>query len=517
MSKNFIKINKKSILKDNYQLEIQKTIEYIQELYLIDNIPWVIGYSGGKDSSAVTQLTWQAIQQLPKSKRKKTVHVITSDTLVEQPFVSAWVDRSFDMMTKAAKRDNLPIKTHKLIPEFNQTFWVNLIGRGYPAPNRQFRWCTERMKIRPSNKFITDVVAKSGEAILLLGTRRAESTDRAKVMEKNAKHKIKESLAPNGTLENCLIFTPVEHWTNDDIWIYLTQSKNPWNINNKELLGLYSGATEDGECPVVIDTSTPSCGNSRFGCWTCTVVARDKSMEAMIKNDDEKIWMKPLLDFRDEIGGYKREQGKLVKLSDQELRNRRDFKRRKGYVHLLQVGDNKGKTVPGPYKIKVREYFLRKLLQAQNEVRDRAPKEFKNIELIRIEELKIIRDIWTHEENHFEDSLPEIYEKVTNNEYPKDKDFSATVFNKEDNQILEEVCTNPTGEIDVESLSLLKSLLSVEKKHSNMVNRTGIFDQLKKTYEKYQFANEEEATKILTTEQNIKENNQAILDKISNI
>jgi hypothetical protein len=43
----------------------------------------------------------------------------------------------------------------------------------------------------------------------------------------------------------------------------------------------YASAS-NGECPIQIDTSTPSCGNSRFGCWPCTVVDRDKASEGLL-------------------------------------------------------------------------------------------------------------------------------------------------------------------------------------------------------------------------------------------
>ncbi len=70
---------------------IEDLTSEIQELYCIDQIPWVIGYSGGKDSTATLQLIWNAIAALPAEKRTKTIHVITTDTLVENPIVSAWV------------------------------------------------------------------------------------------------------------------------------------------------------------------------------------------------------------------------------------------------------------------------------------------------------------------------------------------------------------------------------------------------------------------------------------------
>jgi DNA sulfur modification protein DndC len=233
---------------------------------------------------------------------------------------------------------------------------VNLIGKGYPAPRKKFRWCTERMKINPSNKFIRDMVRQSGEAILLLGTRKAESQRRQRTMEKHEKRRVRERLTPNSKLPNSLVYTPIEDWSNDDVWLFLMQVKNPWGHTNKSLLGMYQGASADGECPLVVDSSTPSCGDSRFGCWVCTLVDKDRSMEAMIKNDDEKLWMTPLLELRNELGNW------------DEDRKRRDYRRMNGRVHLFHDG-----VVPGPYMKKWREHWLRRVLEIQTEIRQVGP------------------------------------------------------------------------------------------------------------------------------------------------
>jgi len=50
----------------------------------------------------------------------------------------------------------------------------------------------------------------------------------------------------------------------------------------------YASAS-NGECPTQIDTSTPRCGNSRFGCWTYTVVDRDKASEVLLASGDERM------------------------------------------------------------------------------------------------------------------------------------------------------------------------------------------------------------------------------------
>ena len=270
----------------------------IQELYLSDDIPWMIGYSGGKDSTAVVQLVWLALEALPLEKRKKFVHIMNTDTLVESPVVSKWVERSLAAMREAAEARRLPFIPTRLVPDYDHTFWVNLLGRGYPFPRMKYRWCTDRLKIRPVNDFIKKKLAEHGEIILVLGTRKKESARRHRTMTNLEKKRLRELLSPNPTLANELVFSPLEAWSNDDVWMFLMQYKNPWGYSNQDLLTMYRGATADNECPLMLDESLPSCGKSRFGCWVCTMVESDKSMEAMIANDEEKEWMLPLLEFR---------------------------------------------------------------------------------------------------------------------------------------------------------------------------------------------------------------------------
>ena len=310
------KISNITITKD----VIEGLKETIRNLYLADDIPWVIGYSGGKDSTATLQLVWLALQEMDREKLKKTVHIINTDTLVESPIIEKWVENALDIMQKSADEQNLPFITHRLTPEVNNTFWVNLIGRGYPFPRKKLRWCTDRLKIQPVNNFIKNKIAEHGEIILVIGTRKAESSNRAKTMAKYEKLRVRELLSPNPTLANELVFSPLEDWKDDDVWVFLMQYRNPWGLSNHELQTLYMSATEDNECPMMTDKNLPSCGKSRFGCWVCTMVEKDKSMEAMIANDDEKAWMTALLEFRNLFG------------DEEKDRERRSFRKMQGYL-----------------------------------------------------------------------------------------------------------------------------------------------------------------------------------------
>ena len=208
---------------------VEKLEKQIRELYCSDKVPWVVGYSGGKDSTATLQLVWNAIKKLPKEKRNKDVFIISTDTLVENPVVAMWVTASLEKMKEEAEKQNLPFYPNRLIPEINESFWVNLIGRGYPAPRPKFRWCTERLKISPANKFILDIINKNSEAIMVLGTRKAESQARKKVMETHAKGSTRDLLNknPNPQFERVWIYSPIGDWINDDVWEYLVTIDNP--------------------------------------------------------------------------------------------------------------------------------------------------------------------------------------------------------------------------------------------------------------------------------------------------
>ncbi|MFE6530132.1 DNA phosphorothioation system sulfurtransferase DndC [Streptomyces rochei] len=455
----------------------------VRELYLADEVPWVIGYSGGKDSTAVLQLVWLALQGLPAEQRTKSVHVISTDTLVENPVVAAWVTQSLETMGRAAEEQQLPIEPHRLTPQVKDTFWVNLIGRGYPAPRPKFRWCTERLKIKPSNAFIRRVVRRHGEAILVLGIRKAESQARARAMAKHEKRRVRDRLSPNGNLPNSLVYSPIEEWSNDEVWMFLMQYSNPWGHRNKDLLTMYQGASEDSECPLVVDDTTPSCGDSRFGCWTCTLVDQDKSMTAMIRNDEEKEWMRPLLELRNELDNKDAEK------------ETRDFRRMNGAVQLFH--DN---VIQGPYTQEARQKWLKRLLEAQTEVRESAPEHVRGIELITVAELHEIRRIWVFEKHEVEDTLPAIYEEATGEPFPGRPVDEQLVLAGEEVDLLREVCDG-----DDIHFAMTRELLAVERQHRTMTRRSGLFQELERAIKKGFYENEEDALEFAKRKQEMRE------------
>lgn len=470
---------------------VSSTITEVQQLYLADDFPWIVGYSGGKDSTATLQLVWNAIDSLPLEKRHKKVHVIGTDTLVENPIVAQWVTLSLERMQSKAEEEKLPIIPHKLTPSVEDSFWVNLIGKGYPAPRPKFRWCTSRLKINASNHFITDLLKEYGETTLVLGTRSQESSVRnanmkhyeretAKALEADnrleviATDDIRNVRVINGNIPGSWVYTPIGTWSTDDVWIYINSDKNPWGHPNTDLLTMYQGATEGGECPLVIDSSTQSCGDSRFGCYVCTMVEQDKSMTAMINNDEEKEWMTPLMDFRNKMLDVKND------------RKHRDMRRMNGSLMV-----HNDRLVKGPYKQAFRVELLKELMLAQKTIAEIAPADVAELILIRPEELEEIRRIWIQEKHEIEDLLPQIFEEVFETPY-EGVEVENPMLSNDQLELLKSIC-NDLGDADGYRYETLRKMLVIQHQYSKHLKRVGIFDELWAALKKGVFEDEDSA------------------------
>lgn len=288
-------------MNNELQQKVNDILEEMKMVYKNDSRPWVIGYSGGKDSTTVVQLVFTMLMQLPPKERHKDVYVVSSDTLIENPIVLGYLKKNSILINEGAKKENIPLYAHMVHPEYNNTYWTNIIGKGLPTPTSiRFRWCTEKLKIKPSNKFIEDKVKENGEVVVLLGVRKSESIARGiRIRNREIEGYL---LTPHVTLTNTYVYNPIVELTTDDVWKVLLSDNgsNPWGASNNELFTLYMGA-DGGECPFTTtnDKDTQSCGNSRMGCWICTVVNKDKSLTGFIQNGE--TWLSPLLDFREWI------------------------------------------------------------------------------------------------------------------------------------------------------------------------------------------------------------------------
>lgn len=418
-------------------------IDEIKYVYLSDDRPWIIGYSGGKDSTTVVELVYEMLQSLESSERNKNVYIVSSDTLIENPLIKVYLSKMNAMLGESAQKDGIPIKSCMVTPEYNNTYWTNIIGKGLPTPrmNGTFRWCTDRLKIKPSADKIKAIMAEEEkEVIVLLGVRKAESIARKRRIE--GRELVNRMLNRHETIPDAYVYNPIVELTTEDVWKVLLEhnsGRTPWGSDNSELVALYSDA-DSGECPFAGMTNsgqTQSCGQSRFGCWCCTVVRDDKSLNGFIKAGHRELI--PLAEFRSWL------------MSIRDLDEYREKKHRDGTVYADKHG-NKGY---GPFTWEARQLILTKLIETQ---------QILNYELITIDELRAIDEIWDRELDLSRRVLVDLYYKLTGERLPWDS-YKEALMNSDMVESMEKMCV----EYDVPSELVRNLLLSVHqnKNYSN--------------------------------------------------
>ena len=438
--------------------KIQLIIDELVDQYEFadsSNRPWIIGFSGGKDSTVLLTLVWMALNKLretiPNYKFKRDVFVVCNDTMVENPIISSYVEDVLLFIERSAVEQNLPVTVKKTTPKLDETFWINVIGRGYPVPNNTFRWCTDRLKIRPTSGFLHDQIDEKGEAIVLLGTRYSESQNREKTMRK---HEVQgQRLSAHNSSPNTMTYAPIKELYLEEVWYIINAFESPWGFDNSILFKIYSDASSDDyECPTVVTSKEhKSCGQSRFGCWTCTVVNEDKSMSSLIENGQK--WMTPLLKFRNEL---------------QEGRNNgdnRESTRRNGQIAISEEGVNQGSYTP-----KYRYKILKQLLEIQKQVQIEKP----YLTLITNQELIAIQVLWNRD-SIFDYSVSDIYKETFGDEMFSTNFKSISPIEK---NILKQECGD-----DIGMFNLIENLISVQHTKSLLVSNYGLNNDLEKVLE----------------------------------
>lgn len=402
--------------------------------------PWIIGFSGGKDSTVLLMLTWLAMQELREEGQElhRRVYVVCNDTMVENPVIEEYVSTVLLKISDAARKQMLPLQVMTTTPQLEDTFWCCVIGKGYPVPNNSFRFCTEKMKIKPTSKFITDQVVADGEAIVLVGTRLSESQQRERSIRR---HEIKgHRLSKHPLNPNTYTYAPIKELMLEEVWWIINSIPSPWGFDNKILFNIYIDASaDDYECPTVVtDDSHRSCGQSRFGCWVCTVVKEDKSMSSLIKNGVD--WMKPLLEFRNRL------------VENRNVSELRCDTRRNGQRAVDETGHNLGN-----YTMDYRIQMLRELLQTQKTVQEG----HSSVNLITSQELIAIQVIWFRDGN-FTTTVNDIYNEVYGYSIPNIE------IGLQERLLLEKSCT------DTKHFQLIQELLALQKSKVLLMRKFGL-------------------------------------------
>lgn len=422
------------------------------------NRPWIIGFSGGKDSTVLLTLVWIALQRIRQNipfpyQLKRPVHVVCNDTMVENPIISNYVDDVLVKIAQEARNQDLPIFIKKTTPKLEETFWINVIGKGYPVPNNTFRWCTDKLKIRPTSNFLLEQIDEMGEAIVLLGTRYDESATRERSIRK---HEVTgKRLSKHQTSPNTYTYAPIKEMLLEEVWYLINTVPSPWGFDNSILFQIYADASaDDYECPtVVVNKNHTSCGQSRFGCWTCTVVKNDKSMTAQVNNG--KNWMQPLLDFRNRL------------IENRNKPEHRMDKRRNGVKAVNEDGENNG-----TYEFEYRYDILEDLLITQKQIQVDRP----DITLINNQELIAIQVIWNRD-MYFDKTVGQLYKKIYDKEINTQKNQS---LNDTENRIIKEVCSDTP-----EYFSLISNLIDLQQTKTLMITKYGLHNDIEKRIEKF--------------------------------
>lgn len=425
-------------IKEKYR----EMLDEMKLVYLHDNRPWTVGFSGGKDSTLLVTLVFHMVMELTPEQITKKIYVISSDTMVENPIVKKYM---YDMSARINEAGHdLHIESVIITPPFDKTFWAYVIGYGYPTPEPPgFRWCTDRLKIKPINTYTLQRIKEDGEIIMLLGVRKAESTYRARgITAREIEGKL---LVRHTDIDKAYVYNPLTEIPNEDIWKFLLSgdAKSPWGGDNKYLFSLYRGETLDEEGSVlghIDDKKVGITGNSRFGCWICTMVKEDKSLKNFIDKGCKEL--EPLRDFRNWLLDFRNNSAY------------RDKKRRNGSVYVK----NDGELGLGPFTMQGREVILRRLLQLQKKT---------SMELITVGELKAIDKIWEKEGDLSRRRLIEIYYEEMGEKLPW-HDLKVSLYSDETMQIIKEMCI----EYDIDFELMSKLIIAIEEnKHYTRGNK----------------------------------------------
>lgn len=436
-----------------YSGEFKVFEDIIQEMSMVyqhDQRPWMIGFSGGKDSTLLCCLVIEMLQRLTPEKRNKMVYIVTSDTMVENPIVRDYMHKMSSLINKNGAA--LKVQADIIYPKVADTFWCKVIGLGYPTPEAPgFRWCTDRLKIQPMNNYTYETIKNNGEVILLLGVRKAESTYRANNIR--AREIDGKLLVPHNDIKNAYVYNPLTEIPNEIVWKFLLKGDgmSPWGSDNKFLFSLYQGENMGEEQSVIgeIDKEKiPVTGNSRFGCWICTMVKEDKSLQNFINQGE--TWLIPLRNFRNWL---------------MELRSdptAREYRRRNGSVYRKPDG-----TIgQGPFTMDARKDMLRRLLQLEVDT---------GLSLITIDELKQIDLYWDNEGDLSRRSLVDIYASIKGERLPWDE-YKFPIFPDDIIAEIKRLCIE--NQVEFELIAKLIIEIEANKNYTNSSMITRAFDRV---------------------------------------
>jgi len=296
----------------------------------------LVSFSGGKDSSTVLQLVLEAFHGHPGK-----LYIVTADTLMEIPYFQDYVERTKERLRQYIQAAKINADVITVRPECKHSFWVSVLGLGYPAAHMGFRWCTGKLKIDPITKFTRTVTAGKSWSVFV-SVRAAESELRARIYQR-------KDYKPNH-------FAPILDWSSHDVWEFLLTQQAPWG-DHAELVNVYKYSSD--EC-VYGEKQGVCVGNARYGCWACPLQKEAQHEMIGFHTNDQKRYA-ALRNFKKMLCGAANRTGCRSRI-------RRN----------LTLG-------AGPFLVETRQMLYRKLKETEDKTGWR---------LIQLEEEKIIFEHW---------------------------------------------------------------------------------------------------------------------------
>ncbi|MBR1089924.1 phosphoadenosine phosphosulfate reductase family protein [Bradyrhizobium manausense] len=312
---------------------------------------WIIAFSGGKDSSAALKIFLAAYRRTKV--RLSRITLIYCDTGVENPVLDVYAKAFLQQAEQEFAQLELSIKIELLKAPIPDRFFVRIIGRGYPPPTNSFRWCTTGLRIKPVSEFIAK--QNPDDTVVVLGLRQSESRQRDRALALSANLYWQKQREGKGDYD---LFLPIVEMSVPEVWDAIFGLSLPTALDRSALEALYRGAS--GECPVIKAPTAPPCASGRFGCWTCTVVRKDKSASELIKSGHSQL--KPFLAFRDWLAEFRNDPANRWKT------------RRNGSAGL------------GPFTIDARKEILKRVDSLED---------LSGTTIIDTEERGVIASLWT--------------------------------------------------------------------------------------------------------------------------
>lgn len=427
----------------NKIIDIKKRLK---KEYLADSRPWVVTFSGGKDSTTVLHLVMDMFLELTEKQREaKRIYIVSSDTGVEMPIIEDYTTNKLTQISDFIKKEKLNMEVNLLKPKVTESFWTLLLGKGYPSPNQTFRWCTDRMKIKPATNFLKSLTEQNESILMLLGVRSDESQARAEsIAKRDENHR---GFSKHGEIPNAFIFSPIKDWTNAEVWTYLSKYPAPWGKHN-DMMKLYDKGSGEADCNIALNPEAASCGKTRFGCWVCTVVSKDKSMANMLRNKEDE-WMLPLNNFRNKLEEYRYDHAK------------RQPRRRNGQKSV------------GPFLLSVRKELLQELLQIEKSLI--ALGKMGDKKLISDEEIEQIQKEWLHDGDFFETAITMAHNVNRLVDYESNKSFDL-----KERDFIESICKEHNIPV-----KLIEDLMQKEHSSRHQIKRTKIFTEMESLVENF--------------------------------